>query len=84
MMRNHALVRNQLHEKSLLLQKWAQKQNFFNVWPIKGGYYAWVTWEGKKMTAEIASEAVAKGLGVAPSWLFGRGDEWDKDQFQQT
>ena len=24
------------------------------------------------MTAEIASEAVAKGLGVAPSWLFGR------------
>ncbi|MFS0987501.1 PLP-dependent aminotransferase family protein [Enterococcus durans] len=67
-----ALVRNQLQEKSLLLQKWAQKQNFFNVWPIKGGYYAWVTWEGKKMTAEIASEAVAKGLGVAPSWLFGR------------
>lgn len=67
-----ALVRKQLQEKSLLLQEWSREQNFFKVWPIKGGYYAWLTWEGKKMTAEIASEAVAKGLGVAPSWLFGR------------
>lgn len=67
-----ALVRKRLQEKSLLLQKWSQGQSFFTVCPIKGGYYAWVTWEGKKMTAEIASEVVTKGLGVAPSWLFGR------------
>lgn len=45
--------------------------NFFELHPIKGGYYAWLTWEGKQLSTEIADELIAQGLGIAPAQLFG-------------
>lgn len=67
-----ARVHEQLQEKSLLLQQWSKRQSFFTVCPINGGYYAWLTWEGKSLTTEIANKIIERGLGVAPSWLFGK------------
>jgi GntR family transcriptional regulator of abcA and norABC len=64
-------VREELYKKSLLLTEWAKEQQFFEVCPINGGYYAWITWNGKKLTREIAEEMIRLGIGIAPSFLFG-------------
>lgn len=66
-----AIVREELFKKSVLLMDWAEEQDFFEVCPINGGYYAWITWNGKKLTREIAEEMIRLGIGLAPSFLFG-------------
>ncbi|MGX7172908.1 PLP-dependent aminotransferase family protein [Enterococcus ratti] len=65
------LVRKELFQKSVVLTNWAKEQQFFELSPIYGGYYAWITWKGKKLTKSIAEELLEAGLGIAPSFLFG-------------
>ncbi|MBF8807904.1 MAG: PLP-dependent aminotransferase family protein [Enterococcus lacertideformus] len=65
------VVRKELYQKSRLLIKWAKGQSFFKLSAIDGGYYAWITWEGRKLTKVIAEELIHSGLGIAPSFLFG-------------
>lgn len=66
-----SLVRQQLVKRSQRLIDWSKEQTFFELHPIKGGYYAWLTWEGKQLSTEIADELIAQGLGIAPAQLFG-------------
>ena len=66
-----AIVREELYKRSLTLVEWEKTQNFFEVWPIYGGYYAWITWKGQQLTRDIAEELIRSGLGIAPSFLFG-------------
>ncbi|MGC3596103.1 hypothetical protein ACPTHR_15645, partial [Enterococcus faecium] len=35
-------------------------------------YYAWITWDGKKLDPDLAEKVVDMGLGIAPSLLFGQ------------
>ncbi|MGG5358332.1 MULTISPECIES: PLP-dependent aminotransferase family protein [unclassified Enterococcus] len=62
-----------LIKKKQLLQ-WEKTQAFFQVQPIPGGYYAWLTWNGKKMDKIVAEQALKFGLGVAPGYLFGQSE----------
>lgn len=67
-------IRRALLDKKKQLLKWEKTQHFFQVQPISGGYYAWLTWDGKNMGREIAEEAAMNGLGVAPGYLFGQAE----------
>lgn len=40
-------VRKKLKEKSRLISAWGDSQSFFKLHSILGGYYAWITWDGK-------------------------------------
>ncbi len=65
-------VRKKLKEKSQLISIWAESQSFFKLHSILGGYYAWITWDGKKLDPQLAEKVVDMGLGIAPSLLFGQ------------
>ncbi len=65
-------VRKKLKEKSQLISIWAESQSFFKLHSILGGYYAWITWDGKKLDLKLAEKVVDMGLGIAPSLLFGQ------------
>lgn len=65
-------VRKKLKEKSRLISVWGDSQSFFKLHSILGGYYAWITWDGKKLDPELAEKVVDMGLGIAPSLLFGQ------------
>ena len=65
-------VRKKLKEKSQLISIWAESQSFFKLHSILGGYYAWITWDGKKLDPQLAEKVVDLGLGIAPSLLFGQ------------
>jgi GntR family transcriptional regulator of abcA and norABC len=67
-------IRKALMDKKKQLLQWEKTQHFFQVQPISGGYYAWLTWDGKNMDREIAEQAVTNGLGVAPGYLFGQAE----------
>lgn len=64
-------VRKELEKRSSLLLEWAENQSFYHLQPILGGYYAWLTWDGENLTPELAEALAERGLGVAPSYLFG-------------
>ncbi|MFV0560302.1 MAG: PLP-dependent aminotransferase family protein [Enterococcus sp.] len=53
------------------LKQWEEEQTFFSIKPIQGGYYAWISWEGKPLDEKAALEILESGFACAPAFLFG-------------
>ncbi|MGM9903121.1 hypothetical protein A5844_000265 [Enterococcus sp. 10A9_DIV0425] len=65
------VLRNDLRKRSGWLENWANAQTFFDLAPIYGGYYAWISWKGRKLTNKLAEKIIDEGVGIAPNFLFG-------------
>ncbi|MBO1298763.1 MULTISPECIES: PLP-dependent aminotransferase family protein [unclassified Enterococcus] len=68
---NMTSLRQRLETNSQLIREWIDSQDFFQLAPLSGGYYAWLTWNGGKMTKALAERLLREGVGVAPGYLFG-------------
>ena len=62
---------NKLHLQATEFQEWLDQQFFWQGHAPEGGYYSWLTWEGKPLTKGLAKQMLSLGIAAGPAYLYG-------------
>lgn len=65
---------NQLHAQANEFQRWLNHQSFWHGRAPEGGYYSWLTWNGKPLTKSLAKQMLSLGIAAGPAYLYGSKD----------
>ncbi|KAF1297670.1 hypothetical protein BAU15_12955 [Enterococcus sp. JM4C] len=60
-----------LQQQAQHFQEWLDGQTFWQGQAPQGGYYSWLTWQGKSLTKPLAKQMLQLGIAAGPAYLYG-------------